>query len=235
MTTLPALSGDSMARRIRHELGMRVLPFLVFFVLFLYDLEGMQGDVRRAIAHHTLVGSLPNLVAEALYLAFVCLNVVLFVARPPAIRRDNRLGAWAMAMLGTFGLVIGPALPGGPRLFDLGAAGADVRLALAISSMVLAIGTLCVLGGSFGLTPEARRLVSSGPYRMVRHPLYLCETVNFVGLALVSGHATVAALTVVVIGAQVCRARFEEALLSAAFPEYSEAMADVPHFLPGIY
>lgn len=226
---------ESPVLRFRRQLGLRLIPGLLFFVLSVPQLGALSKGVTRGLDRGTLVGDFPGLVAAALYLGFIWLNVVFFVSRPPASKRDGRLGAWALAMLGTFGLVVAPLLPGGPRLFDLGTAGVDARLVLSIISMSLAIITLCILGRSFGLTPEARRLVSAGPYRLVRHPLYMCEAVSIVGLALVSGDVAVVAAATVVLGAQVGRARLEERVLTAAFPEYPEVMHGVPHFLPGIY
>lgn len=234
-TPITPLSHSSLLRRLRGQLGLRVVPAVLFFVLSLPELATLQTGVVNGLAKNDLVAQLPTLIAEALYLGFVWLSVALFASRGPAVKRDGRPGAWFLAMLGTFGLVMAPLLPGGPQAFVLGPAGVEARLVMGIVSMTLAIVTLSFLGRSFGLTPEARRLVSTGPYRLVRHPLYLCESVNIMGLALVSGRVTVLAALVVVLGAQVGRARREERILTSAFPEYPDAMRGVAHFLPGIY
>jgi protein-S-isoprenylcysteine O-methyltransferase Ste14 len=104
-----------------------------------------------------------------------------------------------------------------------------------VVALTLAVVTLQTLGHAFSLTPQARALVSTGPYRLVRHPLYLCEALAIICIAVRSGRATMLIVAVLVLAAQVRRAQLEERLLSKAFPEYEEVFASVPHFLPGIF
>jgi protein-S-isoprenylcysteine O-methyltransferase Ste14 len=49
---------------------------------------------------------------------------------------------------------------------------------------ILMIVTLAHLGRSFSLVPQARRVVSAGPYRWIRHPLYLSEGIAIMASAL---------------------------------------------------
>ena len=53
-----------------------------------------------------------------------------------------------------------------------------------IGGTVFGILAVFVLGRSISILPEARRLVTSGPYALVCHPLYLGEFVAVVGVAL---------------------------------------------------
>jgi protein-S-isoprenylcysteine O-methyltransferase Ste14 len=138
-------------------------------------------------------------------------------------------------MLGTFGLAIAPLLPGGPVLFHSGTGGAVVESVVLVVALSLAVATLHTLGQAFSLTPQARNLVSSGPYRLVRHPLYLCEAMAMLCVTVASGRTTILLICCFVLAAQVRRAQLEERLLRAAFPEYDEVFEDVPHFLPAIY
>ena len=73
------------------------------------------------------------------------------------------------------------------------------------------------LGKSFSILAEARRLVTEGPYRIVRHPLYLCEGVALVGVTLqvLSPLAVLIAIAVVMV--QCRRMINEEAILKAGF------------------
>lgn len=72
------------------------------------------------------------------------------------------------------------------------------------------------LGRSFGLLPAQRGLVMSGPYRCVRHPIYLGYLIGHAGFLLVNFSWFNAAILVVLYGAQVIRIRREEAVLAAS-------------------
>jgi protein-S-isoprenylcysteine O-methyltransferase Ste14 len=57
-------------------------------------------------------------------------------------------------------------------------------LFLVIAGTLFSICAVLVLGRSISIMPEARRLVTGGPYALVRHPLYLGEIVALAGIAL---------------------------------------------------
>ena len=77
---------------------------------------------------------------------------------------------------------------------------------------------LLTLRSSFSLTSEERRLVASGPYRFVRHPLYLAGLV--IGLVLLASAWSAAALALFCLYATATwlRMRAEERVLEEAFP-----------------
>lgn len=150
------------------------------------------------------------------------------VIRKTPIRRERRWMAWvlpALAMLFT-------SLAGiGDRETD--------------SLPFLALGTVCVLigmfvtlfglshlGRHFGVVPDVRGLVTSGPYRYVRHPLYFGESLMAVGIFLSILSPLSALFCVLAIAAQYGRARFEEQALTSVFPHYREYAASTPMLLP---
>jgi protein-S-isoprenylcysteine O-methyltransferase Ste14/Flp pilus assembly pilin Flp len=88
------------------------------------------------------------------------------------------------------------------------------------------------LGRCFGVLPEARGLVTHGPYELVRHPLYLGEFTAMAGLLIASPSARNLAAGAVFAGAQLLRMRLEERALLREFPEYAEYAARTPRVVP---
>jgi protein-S-isoprenylcysteine O-methyltransferase Ste14 len=106
---------------------------------------------------------------------------------------------------------------------------------LSLAGLVFAIVSLASLGRSFGIFPEARRLVTHGPYRWVRHPLYLAEITGALGGLLSSISIPTVAPFAVFVVLQYWRAMYEERALVQAFPEYAEYARKTWRILPGIH
>ena len=88
-----------------------------------------------------------------------------------------------------------------------------------------------------GLTPSplpngAISLVSRGPYRWVRHPMYTAVMLLAVGVATRSGSWLVVAQTVALIVLFNVKARWEERRLAETFSDYKSYQATTPRFLP---
>ncbi len=85
---------------------------------------------------------------------------------------------------------------------------------------------------------EERRhaVVSTGPYRYVRHPMYTGFQHFFVGMPLLLGSAFGLLLALVLIGLIVRRAVLEERLLRENLPGYDAYMAQVTsRFIPHVW
>lgn len=111
----------------------------------------------------------------------------------------------------------------------------------AISAILLLSGnTLCImvvldLGRSLGIMPEARRLVTTGVYRRVRHPLYLAEDIALLGIFLQFRSWPAAAVLLAHLIVQLRRMDWEEGILSGVFPEYAEYQRRSHRLVPGLY
>jgi protein-S-isoprenylcysteine O-methyltransferase Ste14 len=110
-----------------------------------------------------------------------------------------------------------------------------VSTLLVLFGSAAAIYTLLRLGRSFSMMAEARRLVTSGPYRFVRHPLYLAEELAIIGLSMQFFSAATAFVLAMQIVFQVRRMHNEEAVLAESFPEYAAYRQRTARLLPGIY
>jgi protein-S-isoprenylcysteine O-methyltransferase Ste14 len=118
---------------------------------------------------------------------------------------------------------------------------APLNLAWQIVAALLVMGgclgsavVLAKLGKSFSIMPEARRLVTDGPYAYARHPLYAVELVTIAGTAIQFQQPWATLLALVVVALIYARTVFEEQVLSEAYPEYAAYRARVKRFIPGV-
>ncbi|MGH9879888.1 MAG: methyltransferase family protein, partial [Pyrinomonadaceae bacterium] len=91
------------------------------------------------------------------------------------------------------------------------------------------------LGRSFSLMAEARKLVTTGPYRIVRHPLYIFEAVASFGVMLQFSSLYTVIIFLAFCFLQFQRMKNEEAVLEMAFPEYQAYKLRTARLIPGIY
>lgn len=115
--------------------------------------------------------------------------------------------------------------PLGARFVPRSAAVADLGLAIVLVGVGLAVWARHCLGGNWSSAvtlKEGHELITRGPYRWIRHPIYTGLAVGIAGTALVIGQARgLIALAAVLIG-HVLKARKEEAWLRREFGEAFE-------------
>lgn len=85
------------------------------------------------------------------------------------------------------------------------------------------------------VTRKTHTLVTSGPYRWVRHPLYMMGLIAYLGFALLSENAFIAALSIVTFLLLNLRLPKEEARLVERFGDaYRDYMRRTGRFLPKV-
>jgi len=123
--------------------------------------------------------------------------------------------AWASALL-PLGLCIRQETLAGQFLTGLG--------------LLLVLWAMAALGRSFGIAPADRGLVRDGPYRFLRHPMYLGELVSLAGAAAGSPSAWNIALLAILVLSLLLRIRWEErAVLDYAAYAGSVRWRLIPH------
>ena len=173
-------------------------------------------------------GSWLHLAATIATLGFLLLVVGTTLGRLPPVRSAQGLSRQIVALVGAFAtvtLVVVPPveIPAGVRI---------VADSLVLIGFLLSVWCLWWLGRSFSVMAQARRLVTQGPYRYVRHPLYVCETVALVGILLRNPSAWSFTIAAVALVFQYLRILNEEKVLRDAFPEYEEYARSTPMLMP---
>lgn len=94
----------------------------------------------------------------------------------------------------------------------------------------LTVWGLWTLRRSFSITVEVRDLVTAGPYRYIRHPVYLGEMLSALGVAALRFSPLNTALLLLFVAVQLYRSRMEENKLARANPAYRDFAARSPWF-----
>jgi protein-S-isoprenylcysteine O-methyltransferase Ste14 len=158
------------------------------------------------------------------------LLIVTLLVRTPPVRVTGNPLVWIVAFVASYygfltGSFTGTGQPLVPRLVTDG---------LSVVSVGLDVYARLSLGRNIGFVPAQRRLVLTGPYRVVRHPIYsalflaeVCVILeNFTWLNLV--------LSLVFLGLFVIKTLMEESFLRID-PAYEQYMREVRYrWVPGI-
>ena len=80
-----------------------------------------------------------------------------------------------------------------------------------------------------------RELVTSGPYRRIRHPLYFGEIIHVFGIAILAATPAALYLFVVAVALQAVRAKIEERKFLASVPEYAQFRRNTGFLWPKLF
>jgi protein-S-isoprenylcysteine O-methyltransferase Ste14 len=203
----------------------RLVPSLFFSLFLARELVLLWGGVEAVRQPSDLLFVLQQVLA----LAYFTMLVVLYAVRLPQRGTDHRPAVIFVAFSGTFAAIGASFLPGGTRREGL------VLLAdiVATAGLAYSVWSLGYLRRSFSIIPEARRLVTGGPYGLSRHPVYLGEVATAIGVNLATAGWLSALAIAYFIACELMRIRWEERILALSFPsEYPEYAKRVPRYLP---
>ncbi|MGN6392101.1 MAG: methyltransferase family protein [Gemmatimonadales bacterium] len=144
-------------------------------------------------------------------------------------------------------LVIGVLLFAAPRLWP----GVLTRRFVPVGPIFPVLGTLLLAAG-LGFSVWARRhlgrnwstnvvvkedhaLVRTGPYRLVRHPIYTGLLLAFFGMALAIGEWRALAGLVCFVISFAIKSRLEEARMRETFPAYEQYRRETRALIPFVY
>ena len=234
-----ALGGTATGGRLAVFMAGRTYDALMRLPIILYNGYVLLRELRSLAAWIAAQPApfAPTLAAAAVLASRVALILFLVLLIGFHLVRRRPIGksrGWRprlVAFLGatmTLAMVLLDRAPGSvPR--DIASA-----VLILIGNYLSIVGVLS-LGRSLSIMPEARRLVTSGPYRFVRHPLYAAEEIAVLGvwLQFMSWPATAILLAHLVI--QLWRLGYEETVLREHFPEYDAYARRTARLVPGVY
>jgi protein-S-isoprenylcysteine O-methyltransferase Ste14 len=110
-----------------------------------------------------------------------------------------------------------------------------IGLACAIIGPFISLWGIVHLGRSFGVFVAVRKIVLTGPYRWVRHPMYFGWVLICLGVALANFSAAYFLLTSTHVALLLYRARLEESQLAEHSAEYREIMKRTGFIFPRLW
>jgi protein-S-isoprenylcysteine O-methyltransferase Ste14 len=172
-----------------------------------------------------------GLLSQLASLSFVGVLLALLTLRHTPRAKTPGVFPRIAAIAGTYlgvGILLLPRLPLSAPLYL-------VSTCLILIGTGFALYAVLRLGRSISIMPEARRLVTAGPYRSIRHPLYLGEAVALTGLCLQYLSPAALLLLGLQFAFQLQRMKNEERVLARIFPEYGAYSARTARLVPGLY
>jgi protein-S-isoprenylcysteine O-methyltransferase Ste14 len=206
---------------------LTILP--IFSLLVVSNLAGVYADIKALEQVSTI--KVATLIHHMLLICFYSLVVFLYFIRSAAKSTTKSLIAKTIALIASF-------LPFAIPFLSNSSDNSGIMLLanlITVFGMTISLYSLGALGKSFSIIPQARALVQTGPYKLVRHPLYLGELISLTGIVLARFSISATTIYCLIIILQIYRALQEERLLADIFPEYESYSLKKARFLPGIF
>ena len=214
-----------------YDLVMR-MPLLAWSMFCaMVQMAGLSQHIRSTNMVLPLTAYVIKLAMLLSTIGFLLLLSAAVIVRARPMGKARGLEPRISAFIGTFLIYTIPLFP----RRELSETVEMVSTVLILVGSLAAVVALFRLGRSFSMMAEARRLVTSGPYRYVRHPLYLAEEVAIFGIFIQFFSIWTTIIFALQIVFQLRRMRNEEAVLTEILPEYASYQSKTPRLIPGIY
>jgi protein-S-isoprenylcysteine O-methyltransferase Ste14 len=212
----------------------KILPSALFAVLALLQLDLFRLEAPSAFSHFPEIASISFFFNRLLSIGFASGIALVYIVRRPPLRGRHDIGAVFVAMYASFVLLaLRPVIE-----FMAIEVEHFPAWSVILANVLIAVGagfsiySLLYLRLNFSILPEARGLTTSGPYRLVRHPVYLGEILGALGFTIALPSLFSVLVLISFVGSQLLRTRMEEAVLTAQLPGYVEYMATTPRLIP---
>lgn len=154
--------------------------------------------------------------------------VVMFLTRRRTNTTSQRPFDWFVATIGGW-------LPLAMRPHESGGSAEILGTAVQVIGLTCVLICFGIIGKSFGVVAANRGLKTNGPYRLVRHPIYVSHFITMSGFVIANFWWPNAAIVLVVTVFQVFRIQAEERVLSAT-SDYEGYRSRVRwRLLPGVF
>jgi len=111
-----------------------------------------------------------------------------------------------------------------------------LSIAMILAGFVLGIAAIASIRWSqLSVLPDvgqSARLVTSGPYRWIRHPMYMGLMLLTAGCMVSPFDAWKLGVWLLLLGVLWCKSTYEERLLTRRFPDYAQYRSKTTRFVP---
>lgn len=216
------------------DLVTRIVPSAFFLFVLVQQFNEYYAVIVNGPALRDAAASwkfFADVVSRSSTILFLGLVSLLFIIRLTPIKKAKGILPRVLAVAGTFFMTLVTVFPRA----NLSLTQTMIASSLSLLGTALSVFALAHLGRSFSVMAEAKRLITSGPYRVIRHPLYMFEAVASLGIVLQFFSFYVVLMYLVHCFLQFQRMKNEEAVLEAVFPEYQTYKLKTARVIPGIY
>ena len=225
--TVPELDAKPFTHSRLYDLAAATPLMVVYGFASVGNVILISGQWSR-IGEWSIQLSVASKIATSLFFG---LQIVLCLLRRLPLKKSEGLWPRATAILGANSNFVLLLLPQA----TLGLDWTTISATLTIAGTVGSLAILFFLGRSFSIFPEARSLVTEGPYRYIRHPLYLAELISTLGIMLQFRQPWAALVVAATLAFQLRRMGHEEGVLRRTFADYDGYAKRTARLIPGLY